>query len=93
LIGVLGYLLLLGLSLVSLQPRFAGRSWPVLSLVVAGGGALLFTVYLKYLELFVIGAICQWCVGSAVIVVALFSLAAVEWKKAGAVGDVGGSTV
>ncbi len=81
LIGVLGYLLLLGLALLSLQPRFAGRSWPLLGLVAAGGGAVLFTGYLKYLELFVIHAICRWCVVSAVLIALLFVLAAVEWSK------------
>jgi uncharacterized membrane protein len=30
----------------------------------------LFSAYLTYLEVFVIGALCQWCVASAVITVA-----------------------
>jgi uncharacterized membrane protein len=30
----------------------------------------LFSVYLTYLEVFVIGALCQWCLASAVIMVA-----------------------
>jgi uncharacterized membrane protein len=35
-------------------------------------------VYLTYLELFVIGAICIWCVTSAVIVAAILVLATAE---------------
>jgi uncharacterized membrane protein len=34
----------------------------------------LFTAYLTYLELFVIDAICQWCVVSAVITTAMLIL-------------------
>jgi uncharacterized membrane protein len=83
LIGVVGYSLLLLLSMVSLQPKYAGRTWPLLGLLAASGGALVFTGYLKYLEFFVIHAICQWCVASAVFVVALFVLAGVEWKRLG----------
>jgi uncharacterized membrane protein len=58
-----------------LQPRFAGRSGPSRLLFFLTGGALLFTGYLTWLELFVIHAICRWCVSSAVIVVTLFGLA------------------
>jgi len=35
----------------------------------------LFTLYLTYLELFVIHAICRWCVGSAVIMTVIWVLA------------------
>jgi uncharacterized membrane protein len=36
---------------------------------------VLFTAYLTSLELFVIHAICRWCVGSAVIIVSVLVLA------------------
>jgi uncharacterized membrane protein len=67
--------------MLSLQPRFAGRSWPLVSLMVAAGLAVGFTAYLKYLELFVIHAICRWCVLSAVIIALLFALAVVEFRR------------
>lgn len=89
LIGVIGYLLLLGLAVVSLKPRFAGRSWPVLGLLVAAGGAFFFTGYLKYLEFFVIHAVCRWCVVSAVIITIMFVVAGVEWRRAGEVESTG----
>ncbi|HEX7025596.1 MAG TPA: vitamin K epoxide reductase family protein [Gemmatimonadales bacterium] len=73
LIGVIGYGVMLGLALLALQPRYAGRSWPARLLAVLALGALLFTGYLTYLELFVIHAICRWCVGSAVIVLLIFT--------------------
>lgn len=74
LIGILGYAVMLLLALLALQPRFAGPSWPSRLLPVLAGGAVLFTAYLTYLELFVIHAICRWCVGSAVTVVLIFGL-------------------
>lgn len=39
-------------------------------------GASVFVVYLTYVELFVIGAICPWCVSVAVTTVAILVLAA-----------------
>jgi uncharacterized membrane protein len=41
----------------------------------------LFTAWLTYLELFVIHAICRWCVGSATMTVLLFALAFWDWKS------------
>ena len=38
---------------------------------LAGRRGPLFSLYLTYLELFEIDAICQWCVGSAVIMAVL----------------------
>jgi uncharacterized membrane protein len=75
LIGVIGYAVMLGLALLALQPRFAGRSGPANLLFLLSSGALVFTGYLTALELFVIHAVCRWCVGSAVIVVTLFAMA------------------
>ena len=75
LIGVIGYAVMLLLALLALQPRFAGRSWPATLLVVLSSGAMLFSAYLTYLELFVIHAICRWCVVSALIILAIFGLA------------------
>jgi uncharacterized membrane protein len=81
LIGVLGYAGLLLLALLSLQPRFAGRSWPLTGLLIASGVAVGFTAYLKYLEFFVIHAICRWCVASAVIITILFALTVIEFRR------------
>jgi uncharacterized membrane protein len=41
-----------------------------------------FSLYLTYLELFVIKAICQWCVGSAVIVTVIAALSVVRLLRA-----------
>lgn len=81
LIGVGGYAVILLLALLALQPRFAGASWPLRWLGGLSGVAVAFTVYLTYVELFVLHAICRWCVGSAAIIVLLFSLAVLELKR------------
>ena len=65
--GVAGYLALMVVSLVGLQPGAQGSS-KVPRLLV--GGAVLgaaFSLYLTYLEAFVIHAWCQWCISSAII--------------------------
>src|SRR5689334_15198145 len=58
--GIAGYVLLLASALV---PGDAGRFSGFLIALVGFG----FSAYLTYLEVFVINAICQWCVGSAVV--------------------------
>jgi uncharacterized membrane protein len=80
LIGVLGYASLLGLSLASLQAG-AYRQWPVRAMAVAAGIGVLFTLYLTYVELFVIHAICRWCVASGVIVLAIFVVALLDQRR------------
>jgi len=81
LIGVVGYAVLLLLALLALQPRFAGPAWPARLLAVLSGGALLFSLYLTGLELFVIHAICRYCVASAAIVAVTFALAVRELRQ------------
>jgi uncharacterized membrane protein len=78
LIGVLGYAGLLLLSLVSLQPSLALRRWPSTLLALLAGGGVGFSVYLTYLELFVIHAICRWCVASALVVAGNFVVASMD---------------
>ena len=43
---------------------------------------MLFTAWLNYLEAFVIHAWCEWCLGSAAMVLILFVLAVVDWRSA-----------
>jgi uncharacterized membrane protein len=81
LIGVLGYAGLLALSLASLQAGADRRQWPVRVMLIAAGIGVVFTLYLTYLELFVIHAICRWCVASGVIVVAIFVAALLDLRR------------
>jgi uncharacterized membrane protein len=66
-IGIVGYVLLLVTSLL----RGDGARMGGFALSLAGFG---FSVYLTYLELFVIDAVCQWCVISAILMTVLFGL-------------------
>jgi uncharacterized membrane protein len=81
LIGVLGYAGLLILSLAALQPGLVDRRWPASLLLVVSGIGVAFAVYLTYLELFVIHAICRWCVGSAAIILAILIVALLEQRR------------
>ena len=40
-----------------------------------------YSVYLTYLELFVIEAVCQWCVVSAILMTVLFAVNAVRMVR------------
>jgi uncharacterized membrane protein len=70
--GVLGYAAVLAAALVGLQPAWLGRRGPILLLAALATGGVLFSGWLTYLELFVIHAICRWCVASAVIMTAIW---------------------
>lgn len=79
--GVIGYALILVVALVALRPAaVAQRGWNVLLAVLASGG-LLFTAYLTYLELFVIHAICRWCVTSAVVISIIWIVAVLALRS------------
>ena len=71
LIGVFGYALLLAAALGRGDlARMAG-----FGLALFGFG---YSVYLTYLELFKIEAICQWCLLSALLMTSLFAVCAVR---------------
>jgi uncharacterized membrane protein len=74
LIGLVGYALLLVIALLALEGA-GSRPWAPRALTGLAAGGVLFTLYLTSLELFVIHAICRWCVGSAVIIVSVLVLA------------------
>ena len=70
--GVVGYAAILAVALVSLQPAWLARRGPTLLIAALATGGVLFSAWLTYLELFVIHAICRWCVTSAVIMTAIW---------------------
>lgn len=69
--GIVGYVVLL---IAALLRGDVARMTGFLA-ALAGFG---FSIYLTYLELFVIDAVCQWCVASAVLMTILFGLNAVR---------------
>lgn len=64
--GILGYVLLLACALL----RGDGARMTGFAVALIG---FAFSLYLTYLELFTIEAICQWCVASAVLMTLLFA--------------------
>ena len=80
-LGVAGYLSLLAVSFLGLQPRGQGSRAVSVLLLLGGVIGLLFSAYLTYLEAFVIGAWCQWCVGSAIIMVLAFLASLPELRR------------
>lgn len=70
-IGLFGYLTILAAAAMRGDP---GRLFGLF----AGGIGFGFSVYLTYLELFVIDAICQWCIGSAVVMTLAFIVALIR---------------
>ena len=71
-IGVLGYVVLLALSFMGLQPKHRESRMIGGLLLVGSLGGGLFSAYLTYLEAFVIQAWCQYCVASAIIIALIF---------------------
>jgi uncharacterized membrane protein len=73
-LGVIGYVVILlawGLGRSTRQRLAAYASLALLGLTAFG---VLFSIYLTFLEPFVIGATCAWCLTSAIIMTALFWL-------------------
>lgn len=71
LMGLGVYLVLLGMLLTTLRYKSGYIALAIFGISLAG---VLYSAYLTYLELYVIYAICRWCVASAIIMVAIFLL-------------------
>jgi uncharacterized membrane protein len=92
--GVLGYLLLLGAWLAAVAGP--ARRRPVARTALWGGALLgtLFSAYLTFLEPFVIGATCAWCITSALLMTALLLLAtpaAASARRSPVIGPAAGT--
>lgn len=81
--GVVGYAALLAVSLWGLGARWIDRPEPTVALVALSGGGVGFTAYLTYLEAFVIGAWCRWCLVSAAIITAILVASVVGMRAGG----------
>lgn len=67
--------------------RFTPRppaDWAAVALALGAAGGVAFSIYLTFLEPFVIGATCMWCLSSAVIVTGMW------WATAGPAWDAWG---
>jgi uncharacterized membrane protein len=79
--GVGFYVLMLALAIAGLQPRFMDSRRLSLVMLLLTGWGVVFTAWLNYLEAFVIHAWCEWCLGSAGMVLVLFVLALMDWRE------------
>jgi uncharacterized membrane protein/thiol-disulfide isomerase/thioredoxin len=77
--GVLGLLVAWGLSF---HRRARVAAWAGAAFLVMALFGVAFSVYLTFLELFVIGAMCEWCVGNAVLMAIVAALALAPGKRA-----------
>src|SRR5829696_2946791 len=66
------YVAMLAVVFVGIQERYADVRVISVVLTALTGWGVLFSGWLTYLELFVIDAICIWCVTSAIIVLIMF---------------------
>jgi uncharacterized membrane protein len=76
-LGVIGYAVIGGLWVLSRVAKGAAADWALVLIAVAAFGGTLFSAYLTFLEPFVIGATCMWCISSAIVMLALL------WVTAG----------
>ncbi|HVF40009.1 MAG TPA: vitamin K epoxide reductase family protein [Gemmatimonadaceae bacterium] len=79
--GVGFYVGMFALAIASIQDRYIDSEGMSKVLLLYSGGGLLFSAWLTYLELFVIHAICQWCVVSAVIVTIIFIFCVRDYRS------------
>jgi uncharacterized membrane protein len=79
-IGVAGYAALFAVALLSLHAGdAAARPVAALLLALASVGVLL-ALYLSYLQVAVIGAICFWCAVSALLELGIWVAALLDWR-------------
>jgi uncharacterized membrane protein len=84
-IGALGLMGYVAISLAWSASRYASgmvSTWARMSLAVMTAGGTLFSIYLTFLEPFVIGATCAWCLTSAVVITSLMWLSAGAGREA-----------
>lgn len=81
-LGVVVYLLILALNLAGL--RWGGKRSEQITLLLflISLFGVAFSTYLTYLELFVLKAICSWCVVSALTMIAICTLSGWELTRA-----------
>ena len=78
--GVAFYVAMFAVAVFGTMEKFERDRRIAVALAVMSGWGVLFSGWLTYLELYVIHAICMYCVISAVVVVVLFALSLMELK-------------
>ena len=76
-LAVFGLLMYGALTMLGLWSFTAKEEWQdrlAVGIYTLALASLLFTIYLYYLEIFEIHAFCTWCIGSSIVVLAIFVL-------------------
>jgi uncharacterized membrane protein len=71
-LGLLGYIALAAVSALWLRAGNRFDIWPLLAIWGISVAGVAYSAYLTYVELFVIDAVCIWCVTSAAIMTVIF---------------------
>ena len=79
--GLAFYAAVLAIALAGLTERYEDSRPLALGMLALTVWGALFSLWLTYLELFVIRAICQWCVISAILAVGLMVVSYLDWRE------------
>jgi uncharacterized membrane protein len=81
LLGLIGYIAILG---ALIAPEVETSRLAAAAIALGGFG---FSMYLTYREIFTLKKICEWCVGSAVLLTIIMLLAVWRFLRSGGVGQ------
>ena len=79
--GVLYYVALFVVAFAGTMERFVDSPWISHALLALTSWGVAFSVWLTYLELYVIHAICRFCVVSAVLITVTLVVSIFEWRS------------
>jgi len=74
-LGLLGYVVLAAVAAFWLRTGNRFDIWPLLTIWGMSVAGVAYSAYLTYVELFVIDAVCVWCMASAGVMTAIFLVA------------------
>lgn len=74
-LGFLAYVLMFAIAIFNLRATPNQRSWGELAFFGAAFAGVIFSAYLTYTELFLIKAVCPWCVSSFALLIVITLLA------------------
>jgi uncharacterized membrane protein len=83
LIGLLGFVVLAGLAAWRLWGGARSPRWLPAALALVAGFGLLFELVMTWVELFVIRAVCPYCLTALALIAGTFVAATVAWRTAG----------
>lgn len=80
LLGIIGYGIVFGVAMAALHTNYA-RSLPLPALLAALGTlGVIFSIYLIGIQVFMIQAVCSWCMLSALLMITIWLVALFDWR-------------